>query len=242
MMHDHDPDHDRSRARRGWVPWFLIAALLVVAVLVVWLWPSIPPDDRPRFVYLAILGFFVGAGVLWSLARAPLGRTVRQAGVWILIGAVLFVGYSFRDEAQYVLDRVQGDLVEGRGYDVTDREISFRAGPNGHVSVEVEIEGAVLLMLVDTGASDVVLNHADARALGLDPDTLDYTLAYNTANGVVMGAPVVLDWVRVGPVMVERVRASVNAAPLNRSLLGMSFLTKTGGYQLRDGVFTLHAP
>jgi aspartyl protease family protein len=237
---DHNNAHDRRPGtRRGrWVlPVMLLAGVVGAAVL----WSAVPDGAELRFVYLVLLGLFVGSGLVWALARAPIGRTLRHAGIWLLIGGVIFVGYSFRDEARYVLDRVQGDLTPQQGYGATETEISFRAGPNGHFLVEAQIDGAALLLVVDTGASDVILNAEDARKLGFDPDTLNYSMPYNTANGTVMGAPLRLDAIRIGPIVLRNVRASVNQAPMNRSLLGVSFLSQIGGYRVSGDMLTLYA-
>ena len=102
------------------------------------------------------------------------------------------------------------------------------------------MNGVALRFLVDTGASDVVLGPADARRLGFDVAALDYSRRYRTANGVVFGAPVTLDRVRVGPIALDDVRASVNGAEMARSLLGMSFLGRLKGYEVSDDVLTLN--
>ncbi len=240
-MHGFDRDRDRGRrAGRGrWVvAAFVIAGTAAAAVA----WPAVPEGGEARFVYLVLLGLAVGSGVAWALARAPLSRTLRHAGVWLLIAAMAAAGYSFRDEARYVFDRVRGDLAPERGYGATGGEISFRAGPRGHFLVEALVDRVPLVFLVDTGASDVVLSRDDARRLGMDPDALAYTRAYETANGVARGAPVTLREVRVGPIRLARVRASVNRAPMARSLLGMSFLGRIGGYAVRGDSLTLYAP
>jgi len=231
-------DDDEGR-RGGWRRWIWI--LLAVAGGL-WLLGSVPVDQAPRFVYLVVLLVVLGAGALWGLRRRDLGRNMRHAIVWLLIGAVFFVGYSFRDEARWVLDRVSGDLTPERGYGATPTEISFRAGPGHHFSVEAAVDGIPIVFTVDTGATEVVLSQEDARRIGLDTSILEYTRPYQTANGVVMGAPILLRRVAVGPVVVENVKASVNSAPMEGSLLGMTFLSRTGGYRVAGDTFTLYAP
>lgn len=171
----------------------------------------------------------------------PLPRFLHHAAIWLALAAFAFVAYSFRDEARFVLDRVAGDLHPERGYGAGESEISFRAGGDGHFAVEVLVDGTPLVMVVDTGASDVVLTRRDARRLGLDPAALAHSRAYATAGGVVMAAPVVLGEMRIGPIAVARVRAAVNPAPMFRSLLGMSFLSRIGGYRVAGDTITLHA-
>ena len=236
----HDDDREVRRRRRG--GWLALAVLALGIGGGVALWPAIPPASEARFVYLVLLAVFIGTGLVWTLARMPLSRTLRHAALWLLVGAVPFVGYSFRDEARYVLDRVAGDLRPEQGYGETAKEISFRASPGGHFVVDATVDGVDLPFLIDTGASDVVLTPDDARRLGFDPDSLDYSRVYQTANGVVMGAPVTLLEVKIGPVVVRNVNATVNQAPMDHSLLGMSFLSRTGGYRVGGDALTLYVP
>jgi aspartyl protease family protein len=114
-------------------------------------------------------------------------------------------------------------------------ELVIRAGPHGHFMVDAEVDGTPLTFLIDTGASDIVLSQADARRLGLEPRTLDYSRSYQTANGVVRAAPVELRELRLGQLRLYELDASVNERPLPVSLLGMSFLGRLQGYEVTDG-------
>jgi clan AA aspartic protease (TIGR02281 family) len=114
-------------------------------------------------------------------------------------------------------------------------EYVVEAGPDGHYLVEALVNGAPVTFLVDTGASDIVLNLDDARRVGLEPRRLGFTQRYSTANGEVRGAPVVLREIRIGQLNLFDVSASVNEAPLEVSLLGMSFLEQLSGYQVERG-------
>jgi len=86
----------------------------------------------------------------------------------------------------------------------------------------------------------VVLSPADARRLGFDPDTLDFSKVYRTANGTVYGAPVRLRSLTIGSIRIDNVRASVNGAEMSRSLLGMSFLERLSGYEVTAGSLILY--
>jgi clan AA aspartic protease (TIGR02281 family) len=116
-----------------------------------------------------------------------------------------------------------------------DLEYVVEAGPGGHYLVEALVNGAPVTFLVDTGASDVVLILDDARRIGLEPRALAFTQRFSTANGEVRGAPVVLREIRIGQLYLYDVTASVNEAPLEVSLLGMSFLEQLSGYQVERG-------
>jgi aspartyl protease family protein len=108
------------------------------------------------------------------------------------------------------------------------------AGPQGHFVIEAEVNGEPVTFLVDTGASEIVLTTADARRLGFDPQRLEFSQRFRTANGEVRGAPVRLRELRVGQFSLYDLNASVNAAPLPVSLLGMSFLERLHGYRVED--------
>ena len=108
------------------------------------------------------------------------------------------------------------------------------AGPQGHFLIEAAINGVPVTFLVDTGASEIVLTIADARRLGFDPHHLEFSQRFRTANGEVQGAPVQLRELRVGQFSLYDLEASVNAAPLPVSLLGMSFLSRLHGYRVED--------
>ena len=95
--------------------------------------------------------------------------------------------------------------------------------------------GVPIRFLIDTGASDIVLNPSDARRLGFDASNLRFSRQYETANGMVRGAPVTLRELRVGQLHLFDVEASVNEAPLEVSLLGMSFLNELSGYEVARG-------
>jgi aspartyl protease family protein len=116
--------------------------------------------------------------------------------------------------------------------------LSYPVDANGHVVVEAEVDGALLRLLVDTGASLVSLTPADARAAGIDPDRLAFTGRAATANGLVRLAPVTLREVRIGQLTVENVPAAV-LAHLDMSLLGASFLRRLWSYRMADGRFTI---
>ena len=122
---------------------------------------------------------------------------------------------------------------------VTDGEVSFRERKGGHFIVDAKVDGVPIQFLVDTGASDVTLTPRDARRLGFDLNRLNYDRTYRTANGVVKGAPVRLHRLSVGHISLADVRASVNSADMNRSLLGMSFLSRLSSFEVAQGTLTL---
>jgi aspartyl protease family protein len=105
---------------------------------------------------------------------------------------------------------------------------------NGDFEVTAEINGARAGMVLDTGASSVVLTRDDAKAAGLPLEMLVYSANIDTANGRTRAAPVTLDRIAIGG-LVERSVAALVAQPgqLKTSLLGMSFLNRLQSWEVR---------
>ncbi len=102
------------------------------------------------------------------------------------------------------------------------------------------VNGVALDMLVDTGATIVMLRAEDARQIGIPPSTLTFDTETTTANGKGLAARIRLERVAVGPVILHDVDALV-AQPgrLQRSLLGMSFLSRLQSYDFAGRFLTL---
>ena len=87
--------------------------------------------------------------------------------------------------------------------------------------------------LIDTGASDTVLSPMDAQRLGIDLAALDFSRVYLTANGNGRGAPYRLMDLAIGPIALSDVAVSINQAPMDESLLGMSFLRRLKSFEVQ---------
>ena len=226
---------------RGWV-WYLIAALgvLLFAQLLIHRWPGAIDlnGNGLRFLYLLALLVLVGGGFIARVVRKP-GVALQQAGIWIGIGLVVLLGYSYREEIGAVGRRLSGDLNPAAGQAIGGQQMRFTAEADGQFHVEATIGGTPLRFLVDTGATDVMLSPADARRLGYEPSTLSYSQHYQTANGTVRGAPVTIPEIAIGPIRLTDVAASVNEHETEGSLLGMSFLGRLSGYQVSGSTLTL---
>jgi len=224
--------------------WLLVAAVFAaLAALVAWAALEMPGALRDQDRQINLVYYVLWLVVLLPsllLARRYSARTMlRDAAGWLAILAVIAVAYSFRGEMQRVWERVAAEVLPHRGTVTDERAIAFRAAQDGHFHVEALVDGVRVQFLVDTGASDVVLNESDARRLGFDIANLSFHRVYRTANGQILGAPVTLGEVRIGPIALPQVRASVNRGEMGRSLLGMSFLGRLGGYGVADGTLTL---
>ena len=134
-------------------------------------------------------------------------------------------------------------LVLGGGFmitpSLTSGTITIPRHFDGHYYLTLDINGQPTDFIVDTGATDIVLNRADAAAAGLDPDKLSFLGRASTANGDVRTAQVRLDTVAIGPHEDTNVPAVVNDGELWQSLLGMGYLQRWGRIEITGGEMTL---
>ena len=238
------PDDEPEPEPRGRRWWLLVVIGLAFAVLVLYLARRFPDavatrDGQVHALYYVLLGTVVASALLMG-RRIRLKTAIKNALAWIAIALVLILGYSFRHDIVAVKDRILAELLPHRAVETGPGRVAFRAASGGHFQVEATVNGVAIRFLVDTGASDIVLRPADARRLGFDLDRLRFSRIYRTANGTVRGAPVTLGEVTVGPIRLTNVAASVNGAEMNQSLLGMSFLNRLSGYEVRGDVLTFH--
>jgi len=240
MTSNPDPWKGYPNRRRNPLP-AIIAVVAVIAVvgLLIWRFPYAlsGTEDRMNLVYLLLVLLLVAGSVFYRGFK--IRQSLRHIAIWIGIACVLGIGYGFRNDLAGIADRFRGDLVPGVGVERPGGEIAFRAGRNGHFHLEATVNGVPVLFLLDTGASDVVLSPQDAARLGYETSGLRYSRQYQTANGVVQAAPVTLGTVKIGPIVVRNVAAAVNGAPLDSSLLGMSFLDRLSGYRVENGSLIL---
>jgi aspartyl protease family protein len=89
-------------------------------------------------------------------------------------------------------------------------------------------------MVLDSGASAVVLTQDAAKAAGLPLEVLTYNVNVDTANGRTRAASVTLDRLAVGSIEERRVPALIaQPGQLKTSLLGMSFLNRLQSWEVR---------
>ena len=87
------------------------------------------------------------------------------------------------------------------------------------------INGLPVQFLVDTGASSVAMNSAEARRLGIDYRVVGEETRVATASGIESAYAVNLERVKVGEIQLHNVAGVViDGAQPQQVLLGMSFL------------------
>jgi aspartyl protease family protein len=222
--------------------YYFVAALAIVALvsLLFLLFPQSlqPGNTGPRFVYLTLIAAVMAGGYLAS-HRFQWKQGVQYLFTWIGVFVLLILGYSFRHDFERLGSRLKGELLPQAASVNGSGEIIIRLSNDRHYRLDAEINGVAVRFLVDTGASDLILTKEDATRVGLTPEKLHYDRIYQTANGQTEGASVVLGSVKIGPLVLEDIPASVNRGDSNASLLGMRFLENFRAFRIEDDTLVL---
>jgi aspartyl protease family protein len=203
--------------------------------------------DSGTFGYVALLvalAVFVGGGMLGTY-RGRAGAMLRDAVTWLALGLGLVTLYAYKEELMPIAARVVGELLPGSAMTVEQSaggltEVRIRKRLDGHFTATVKVNGKSISMIVDTGASTIVLRPEDAEKAGVDVSRLTYRVPVITANGRTVAARVRLDEVAIGPLDRQKVDALVaQPGALTQSLLGMSFLSRLRSYEFSGDFLTL---
>lgn len=152
-----------------------------------------------------------------------LPRTLKFATVWLVLGAIVFVGYEWRQH-----ESLKASFTTGGGV------IEIRRSEDGHYHWPGTINGEPVDFLVDTGASGVAIPQSLAARLRLAPGE---TVRSSTAGGSVTGRVVRADLALQGGVRAERL-PMVALPGLDQPLLGMDVLGRLH-WQQRDGALRI---
>jgi aspartyl protease family protein len=174
----------------------------------------------------------IGGAVL-AVFRDRFSQALEAALIWVVIALLLVLGYTYRFELRDVSDRVLVELMPGRTI-ARARTVELVRGNTGDFQIATEVNGKTMPMVLDTGASTVVLTNEAARAAGLPIELIKYTVTVETANGRARAAAVTLDRIAVGGILERSVPALVaQPGQLKTNLLGMTFLNRLQSWEVR---------
>lgn len=217
--------------RSDLIYWLVVIASLAVLALFL----AGPPDgghvgfvkSAQYIVYFVI--FAAGltiAGAVRLLARGG-SETARHSVIWVCMVTVGIFAYSSKAELNALYEHAKGELYPSVALSTEQGEAQFRRTWDGHYRVEAQVNGVTERLLIDTGASMVLLPYESVAEIGIDPESLDFRVPVTTANGKSTVAPITIASIRIGPIEVKNVSAAVaHPGRLKMGLLGMSFLDK----------------
>jgi aspartyl protease family protein len=182
---------------------------------------------------VVIMFIFGGAMAYWS--RSSLMRLIKVAGLWAVIIAVISGVYLFRSDfgTRFMTS------IDPAGVVSTGDALLVQRGRDGHFWLRASFNGVPIKLMVDTGASNIVLSPEDAKKIGLRSDTLEFSGRADTANGSVPFARATITSVNVGDQAYFDVPVTVNGAEMQGSLLGMTLLNKFASIEFRGDTLIL---
>jgi predicted aspartyl protease len=129
--------------------------------------------DSTTFGYVAVflaLVIYLGGGMLGSYS-GRVGAMLRDAVTWLALGLGMVTLYAYKDDLVPIAARVVGELLPGSAMTVEEStngltEVKLRRRLDGHFTANVEVNGKTISMIVDTGASTIVLRPEDAKKSG----------------------------------------------------------------------------
>ena len=184
-------------------------------------------NEFASLIYLLLFLAFIGFSYFASM-RGRLGQSIQQMAIWCLIFFGFIAVYSLRDVIEH-------ELFPEPELQTVQTEIGayvFQREEDGHFYVILEIEGTPVQMVVDTGATGVVLTQEDAARIGFKEKHLRFSQSAYTANGIVKAAPVTLTSVKIGETEHFNVRAAVNGGDLHSSLMGMAYISRFSEFRI----------
>jgi aspartyl protease family protein len=166
----------------------------------------------------------------------------------VIVLVLLFVGaltYGDAERIAYVQRTMAATATDITGALRSHTKSNLRAVDiprknGGEFAVRAKINNVQAPMLIDTGATSVVLTYETAKAIGLPLELLEYDVELETASGRTRAARLTLDRLAVGSVVERSVPALVVPRGQSRNnLLGMSFLDRLESWEVRADRLTI---
>jgi aspartyl protease family protein len=121
------------------------------------------------------------------------------------------------------------------------RAVQIARGQSGEFALRARINGVSAAMVIDTGATSVVLTYETAKAAGLPLELLEYDVDVETAGGHTKAARLTLDRLSIGKLVERSVPALVVPhGKMKTNLLGMSFLDRLESWEVHADRLMLH--
>ena len=149
----------------------------------------------------------------------------------VLLGTVgAVVAYGYPGQIARARSKVE-DFLNRRT--ASTRAVQIPRGQGGEFALQARINGIAAPMVVDTGATSVVLTYETAKAAGLPLELLDYDVDLETAGGHTKAARLTLDRLAIGKLVERSVPALVVPhGKMKTNLLGMSFLDRLESWEV----------
>ena len=160
---------------------------------------------------------FISIAALVMLAYAVFGADREPAGEPVELASA-----SIEPQQERPIERAGNGSVD----------FVARRARDGHFYADVRVNGSTSRMMIDTGATSVVLTRDDAQRAGIQARPGEFTATAQTAGGDIALKRVTIDRMALGSVDSRNVPAMVAENDLQVSLLGQSFLERVGTVEI----------
>ena len=159
--------------------------------------------------------------------------------VLIVLAATAGAVVAYKDPEQVA--RASDTVSELLRKRATSRAVQIARGQSGEFALRAKINGVNAPMVIDTGATSVVLTYETAKAAGLPLELLEYDVDVETAGGHTKAARLTLDRLAIGKLVERSVPALVVPhGQMKTNLLGMSFLDRLESWEVHADRLMLH--
>ncbi len=163
--------------------------------------------------------------IILNIINSPHFKILLIATVWLGLAGSLFYFMNTK------VNPNTADTLSQTGVVVLQRDLS------GHYRAEAYINGIMIPVMVDTGATNVAISQAFADKLGIHSIN---AIRSHTANGVAVGYATRLKSIKLGNIVAHDVAATILPVLGDEMLLGMSFLGRMD-VRLYKGTMTIRA-
>lgn len=213
-------------------PVTLALAIAFSALVVTGVIDTVPAETQ--FVMALVLCTTAAAISLYR-SHVRTGRLHVQPLLWAVMALVISGAYSFREHGRlFALSLLEQPVEIEPNVPSLRNEVMLMRAWDGHFRAVADVNDTPVGLLIDTGASLVLIRYDDARRIGMPDTDLDFNMAVTTANGRSFVAPVTFDEISIGGVVVRDVEGAVaRPGQLHSSLLGMSFIERLDEVAIR---------
>lgn len=180
-------------------------------------------------IYIIIVIALIAMG--FSRKEMPGKIVLKYILIWTVIILFAIILYSFRYEFGDVKNRVSSEIFPSKAIIKNHEQIIIAISADSHFYIDLKLNNKNIRFMIDTGASETVIDKKIAEEIGIDFRNLYYDKIFKTANGKVRGASVNIDEIDVSGVKFYNVEASITESDLSVPLLGMSFLKRFYKYE-----------
>ncbi len=171
--------------------------------------------------------------------RLPFGQVAKMSLAWIAIFAGLFALFSFRNEFNFIWERVKSDIAGTANQKLVGKELRLVRDDNGHFNVRTKVNGQPVDFLVDTGATTTAMSIESARDAGVQVDISDIPMIVSTANGNAKSWRAKISNFDVAGIQIKDHNVLVGEGLRDINLLGMNFLNSLSSWKVEGNEMIL---